>query len=188
MDGLEARQYLRALRELADSYDSGHRFIADDICFMHRAWIGDVYEWAGKYRQVNISKGAFTFAAASQIPHLMEVFSNGPLRDNTPCRPASAVQLISSLAVVHTELVIIHPFREGNGRIARLLAALMALQAGLPPLDFTGLKGSKRQEYFAAVRAGMDYNYEPMQKVFSEVLKRTLRLDGLKRTLRLDGA
>ncbi len=33
---------------------------------------------------------------------------------------------------VHEELVLIHPFREGNGRVARLLSTLMAFQAGLP--------------------------------------------------------
>ncbi len=43
--------------------------------------------------------------------------------------------------------------REGNGCVARLLATLMALQAGLPPLDFGELKGKKRKEYFAAIRA-----------------------------------
>jgi len=47
-------------------------------------------------------------------------------------------EVIKALAVVHTELVLIHPFRaEGNGRVARMLATLMALQAGLPPLDFS---------------------------------------------------
>ena len=72
------------------------------------------------------------------------------------------------------ELLLIHPFREGNGRLARLLATLMALQAGLPPLDFRSIKGKKKQEYFAAVRAGMVPDYKPMENVFSEVLRKSL--------------
>jgi hypothetical protein len=32
----------------------------------------------------------------------------------------------------------------------------MALQAGLPPLDFGGLKGKKRKEYFSAIRAVLE--------------------------------
>ncbi|MBI5789654.1 MAG: Fic family protein [Candidatus Schekmanbacteria bacterium] len=68
-----------------------------------------------------------------------------------------------------------HPFRDGNGRLARLIATLMAWQAGLPNLDFGGIQGEKRQEYFSAVRAGLDYNYEPMIKVFDSVIQRTLR-------------
>jgi cell filamentation protein len=33
-----------------------------------------------------------------------------------------------------------------------------------------------RQEYFAAVRAGLDRNYEPMERIFSAVIRRTLRV------------
>jgi len=61
-----------------------------------------------------------------------------------------------------------------KSRVGRLLAVLMGLQAGLPPLDFGNIKGRKRQEYFAAVRAGMDRDYEPMDKIFSDVIGRTL--------------
>ena len=74
------------------------------------------------------------------------------------------------------ELVLIHPFREGNGRVARLLAVLMGLQAGLPPLFFDETTGRKRTQYFAAVRQGMDQNYEPMTRIFSAVIERTLQI------------
>jgi len=55
-----------------------------------------------------------------------------------------------------------------------MLAILMAAQAGLPPLDFSHLKGKKKQEYFRAVQVGMGYDYAPMEKVFTDVIKRTL--------------
>jgi cell filamentation protein len=108
----------------------------------------------------------------------MAEFERGPLRRFTPCRPAPLEKLAMALAVVHVELVLIHPFREGNGRAARLLAVLMGLQAGLPPLFFDRLSGRKRQLYFAAVRAGLDRNYEPMAKMFSAVIQRTLQIHG----------
>jgi cell filamentation protein len=41
------------------------------------------------------------------------------------------------LAVTHVELILIHPFREGNGRLARLLADVMAVQADRGLLDYT---------------------------------------------------
>lgn len=74
------------------------------------------------------------------------------------------------MAIVHTELILIHPFREGNGRIARLLAILMALQAGLPLLDFRGFEKERQKEYFVAAQNGMDRNYEPMKMVFADVI------------------
>lgn len=83
--------------------------------------------------------------------------------------------IVDPRAETHVELVLIHPFREGNGRIARVLSTLMALQAGLPLLNFSGIAtGEKKEEYFAAARAGLDRNYEPMKKIFSEIIEKTL--------------
>lgn len=145
-----------------------------DICHTHRIWLGEIYDWAGSYRQVKISKGSFSFAFPAQIPKLMRELEEESLRKYTPCNFESRERIIRAVAEVHVELLLIHPFREGNGRLARALATLMALQAGLPPLDFRSIKGKKKHEYFVAVRAGMDRNYKLMEKVFSEVLRRTL--------------
>lgn len=54
----------------------------------------------------------------------------------------------------------------------------MGLQAGLPLLDFSSIKGKKREAYFAAVRSGLDRHYEPMAEIFREVISRTLRIYG----------
>lgn len=174
MDRLESKAQIRAMEKLITIYDRAHRFTASDVCRIHKIWLGDIYEWAGKYRQVNVSRDEFNFAAAAQVPKLMVELERGQLRDSTPCRFASRDEVVRAIASVHAELVLIHPFREGNGRAARLLAVLMALQAGLPPLDFGGIKGRKRREYFSAVQAGLDRNYEPMEKIFSGVIRRTL--------------
>ena len=175
MDEVEAREQLRALRELIAVYDDAHVFTAADVCNIHHAWLRPIYPWAGEYRQVNISKGDFPFAAAREIPKLMTELESGPLRQYTPCRFDSDDALAKALAIVHTELMLIHPFREGNGRAGRMLAILMGLQAKLPPLDFTDIKARKRQEYFAAVRAGLDRSYEPMERIFIDVVRKTRR-------------
>ena len=176
MDQAEAKAYLRALAELIAKYDQRHRFTAGDVRIVHKLWLRNVYAWAGQYRQVNISKGAFPFAAAKHIPRLMDALEQGPLRRYTPCRFTSTGEIAQAIAIVHTELVLIHPFRDGNGRAARLLAILMGLQAGLPPFNFGGITGRRRQAYFAAVQAGMREDYQPMERIFTDVIERTLRL------------
>jgi cell filamentation protein len=173
MDQVEAQEQLRTLEELVRIYDQTHRFTAADVRRIHKIWLGPIYAWAGQYRRVNLSKGDFPFAAANQISRLMMDLEKGPLREYTPCRFTGMSEIARAIAVVHTELLLIHQFREGNGRVARLLAVLMALQAGLPPLDFGNMKGRKRQEYFRAVQAGLDRDYKPMEKVFSAVIRRT---------------
>jgi cell filamentation protein len=174
MDRAETEALERAEDRFFKTYGRTHQFTVADICRMHKVWLGEIYDWAGSYRQVKISKGSFSFAFPAQIPKLMGGLEEGSLRKYTPCNFESRKRIIQALAEVHVELLLIHPFREGNGRLARALATLMALQVGLPPLDFRSIKGKKKQEYFSAVRAGMDRNYKPMEKVFSEVLRKSL--------------
>jgi len=50
----------------------------------------------------------------------------------------------------------------------------MALQAGLPPLNFRAITGIRKQEYFAAVQAGLDRDYRSMEKIFRDVIRQTL--------------
>jgi len=139
------------------------------------SWLRSIYEWAGHYRNVTMIKDNFPFAAPSLVPKLMDEFEGEVLRRYTPCNFDSRSEVVRALAVVHTELLLIHPFREGNGRIARLLAIIMALQTKLPFLDFSDLKDQKIDEYFAAVRAGLERDYKPMEKIFNDVIYRSLK-------------
>jgi cell filamentation protein len=176
MQHAESETLLAATQQIIDVTGTNQRFTADDIRSMHRRWLGEVYEWAGDYRQVNIAKGGFMFAAASRVPRLMQDFERGPLRDYTPCGFATIETQASALAIVHAELILIHPFLDGNGRCARLLATLMGLQAGLPALDFGGVRGTKKKrEYIAAIHAALARDYTPMTAVFHAVIRRTLR-------------
>ena len=171
----ESEALLAATERLIDETHVDQRFSAADVCRMHKLWLGQIYAWAGEYRQVNVGKGGFMFAAATQVSRLMQELERGALREFTPCRFDEVPAQAHALGVVHAELVLIHPFREGNGRCARLLAMLMGLQAGLPALDFRGIRGAEKRRYIAAIQAAMGWNYGPISAIFSAVIARTLR-------------
>lgn len=179
MQQAESDALVAVTRWAVGRFDNAHRFSADDLCELHRQWLGGIYEWAGLYRNVNMAKGGFMFAAAPQIPRLMEEFERNELAAETPCAAMDTARLAQALARTHAELVIIHPFREGNGRCARLLAYLMALQAGLPTLDFDLLAGRGKKAYIAAIHAAYSGNYAPLEERFAAVIDRTSRPYGL---------
>lgn len=52
----------------------------------------------------------------------------------------------------------------------------MALQAGLPPLDFSPLQDRGKRDYIAAIHAAFAGNYEPMETMFRRIIRRTLRV------------
>ncbi len=92
----------------------------------------------------------------------------------TPCNFKERADIVHALVETHVELVLVHPFREGNGRVARILSTLMALQAGLPLLDFGLVAGEGKETYFAAVQAGLDKKYKPMEQLFAEIIELSL--------------
>ena len=171
MDDVELALLDRLYEDALGSVKVDQRVTVADIREWHRRWLGSVYDWAGRYRTVNMSKGNFTFAASAQVPRLMDNLDKEVLAVRTPCTGMSEDQLTEAIAVVHVELILIHPFREGNGRLSRLLANVMALQAGRPELDCTPWD-RRKADYFAAIQAGMT-DYGPMKGLVRRVLRET---------------
>ena len=174
MEQIETSRFVELSQNMIFSLYQNKRFHVSDIIEMHHEWLKDVYSWAGHYRQVNMSKGGFTFAAAHLVAKLMQDFEKEVLAKYTPCLFHSENEILNALAMVHIEFILIHPFREGNGRLARLISQLMALQAQLPLLDFSIIAGEQKESYFAAVRQGLGRDYEPMKAIFSEVIGASL--------------
>ncbi|NYT84614.1 Fic/DOC family protein [Pollutimonas harenae] len=136
----------------------------------HKRWLGNIYAWAGHVRTVNMSKGGFPFAPAAQVPRLFAEFDRDCLAAYTPCMGFDQGQLTNAIAVTHVEFILMHPFREGNGRISRLLADVMAVQAGHGPLDYSCWEQNK-PDYILAIQQGLERNYEPMKYWVRQVLE-----------------
>lgn len=138
--------------------------VVADLFTWHRRWLGNLYDFAGAMRTVNVSKGGFLFANVAFVPTLLQQFDRDCLQRYTPCSELDDAALASAIAICHVELILIHPFREGNGRLARLLADVMAVQAGHEPLDYSAWDADK-ERYFAAIRDGQGSDYAPMQEL-----------------------
>jgi cell filamentation protein, protein adenylyltransferase len=104
----------------------------------------------------------------------MQKFDEQYLRVYTPTNRMERDELVNAMAVCHVEFIVIHPFRDGNGRLGRLLITVMALQAGMPPLDFELIEND-RSRYIEAIHAGVSGDYEPMKRLFSDVLDFSLQ-------------
>lgn len=175
MEELEKEELDRTILSAEKLFKINYQFSAEDLCALHEEWLGDIYPVAGRYRTVTMSKDGFLFAAPEQIPRLMKEFEKNYLAQYTPCNSKDIDEIANMLAIVHIEFVLIHPFREGNGRLARLLSSLMATQAGLPPLDFefidqnVNMEGFKK--YINAIHLGVDRDYSLMKNLFKNIIE-----------------
>jgi cell filamentation protein len=135
---------------------------------IHKTALRHLYTFAGKYRDVNLSKGGFPFPAARFLHESMLMFDRDILA-KLPNKYDSQTELIKDIATVHGELLFIHPFREGNGRTARILANLMARKQGYHALQFEKISEKEFEFYVAAVQQSAEKRYDRMEQFIASI-------------------
>ena len=88
-----------------DNYKAG---TFEMLAAIHKYLFGEIYDFAGKVRDVNISKGNFRFAPVMYLQAAIE---------NVEKMPQST---FDEIIEKYVEMNIVHPFREGNGRSTRI--------------------------------------------------------------------
>ncbi len=104
---------------------------------IHKFLFEDIYEWAGTLRTVDISKKGTDFAKAEEIKILSEncfnrlktlnYFQNMPFED-----------FIENIVDLYCVINMIHPFREGNGRVQRVFISQLVRFNGYD-IDFSAI-------------------------------------------------
>ena len=109
---------------------------------IHTYLFEDIYPFAGKFRNENIAKGVFRFAEWEYVePELQRLLKK--LKNENYLNGLPKKDLAEKLAYYLSELNVLHPYREGNGRTIREFIRELALKNGhnlnlskVPPQDF----------------------------------------------------
>lgn len=129
LDTFEAIVTTKRITELALNPIWGRHFDFRYMCAIHRHIFQDIYPFAGKIREVNISKGNTLFAYAQFIePEAKRIFDQ--LRADRHLMECDRRIFVERSAFYMAELNILHPFREGNGRTLREFIRCLGLKAG----------------------------------------------------------
>lgn len=98
---------------------------------IHHHLFQDVYEWAGKFRTVRLTKDASTFCYPEHIDREMRRIFTW-LDEHNYLRALAPDEFAKDAAHLLAEINAIHPFREGNGRTQLTFLALLADRAEHP--------------------------------------------------------
>lgn len=170
MNDAETALLLKLYEYLFDDNRLNGQVDVDSISEWHRKWLGNIYQWAGELRLVNMGKEGFEFASALQVPHLLKEFDRSLLSKSEALEKFDRETLVDYLAKVHVEFILIHPFREGNGRLSRLLLDVLAYKAGYLPLDYS-LWDENKVFYFKSIQAGVMGDFQHIKRLVRDVLK-----------------
>jgi len=133
---------------------------------------GEIYDWAGRWRTVWISKPGITWPPPDFLDRAMGEYqrtilaprSADAIRDDpTYCEAAAAIQ---------GEFLTIHPFREGNARTIKLLTDLLAVQTGRPLLAYDH-SPSGVDAYIAAAKKAFERDYSGLTMLIAAALERS---------------
>ena len=129
-DELEQFETAMTFARSDEPLPSGHLSVSHYRAIHHHLF-QDVYDWAGKFRTVRLTKGASTFCYPENIASEMRRrFAR--LKDQDYLRGLDAATFAQNAAHFLAEVNAIHPFREGNGRTQLTFMALVAQRAEFP--------------------------------------------------------
>ncbi|MBB1371439.1 MULTISPECIES: Fic family protein [unclassified Pseudoalteromonas] len=145
-------------------------FSFQNVANWHRQWLGNVYEWAGKIRSIDMGKGGFQFMSPLQIEKNIRLFEDEYLSRFNNLPEMTDEEFVSFIAQSHVEFILIHPFREGNGRISRLLMDFLCSKAGKGTLDYS-LWDEHKDFYFKSIQAGVNRDYQHIERLVRDIIK-----------------
>ena len=128
---------------------------AEFVRELHRRMFDQTWAWAGAYRRSHKNIGVPWEQVSVEVHKL--------LRDADVWLTQSVYSVQESAIRLHHRMVVIHPFVNGNGRHARLLADVLLYNHDLPRIKWRGSEldtpGEARANYLQALRAADQGNY-----------------------------
>ena len=143
-----AKLYILRQNKMIGNFDMQH------IQNIHKFLFEDIYDFAGKFRKENISKTGFTFASWEYIePELNKLLNE--LKKENFLKNINKTNMANRLAYYLSELNVLHPFREGNGRTIGEFIRQLAYINGYY-LDLT--KTTPEKFFQASVKSAVNTN------------------------------
>lgn len=151
--------------------------LAEQMRMVHRHLFQDCYEWAGKFRDVDMHKPNFLHPEGESVfcpyDEIDDVLAHAQkIHDELLATSTnlSIEQQVTLLARIHATLNYAHPFREGNGRTTREVISINAAEAGLL-VDWDGVKGETMDFVSTLSMSHSDrIAYEPFLDMYAAVV------------------
>jgi cell filamentation protein len=135
----EERISKKKARQLFDSDDIDKVDVGTfaGLAFIHAYLFEDIYDFAGKIRDVNIAKGATAFARVMHLEASLKHIDAMPQEN------------VDEIIEKYVEMNVAHPFREGNGRATRIWLDLMLKKETQQVVDWNLVD---KEEYLSAMQ------------------------------------
>jgi cell filamentation protein len=175
LQAAEEAALFRAYETLANQINVDTSITSALIQRVHKEIFGAIYEWAGRWRTVWISKPGVTWPPPDFLESSMAAYEREVLAKYPAAALGDDVAFAEALGEIQGEFLVIHPFREGNARTIKLVTDLLALQTGRPPLKYDHSSEQAVDVYIAAAQAAFRRDYQPLAAIIRAALDRATK-------------
>lgn len=168
----EDLRLLELYDRLVEHLDISKPFGFDTVMEWHKEIFEPIYPFAGMLRTVEMSKGSGMEAWVWRLDFLNAVPALDILMEEITKKNYEEIDAITyDLSRLLSDFLFIHPFREGNGRVSRLICDIILAKNGLPMI---GLNLKNSDNYIHRVHEGYHCNYKPMQELLKIKLEKIM--------------
>lgn len=134
---------------------------------LHRFCFGWIFpKWAGRYRTIDVETSTHRFPPHYKVRELTKTFF-----DDLNERLKHETDSVELIAWAQHRIVWIHPFKDYNGRIARLFSNLLMLRFNLPLVEVPAERGSDRRQYIQAMKAADRGDYSKLVNLIKKAFE-----------------
>jgi fido (protein-threonine AMPylation protein) len=145
------------------------------LCVRHKRLAGHLFlDWAGRFRDVNVQVGAHIPPPYYEVPIHMRQFCDDLSARLLHLDQESVAICAEFLAWEDWRFQWIHPFKDFNGRIGRVLLAALLYKLGLPHVETAPFEPGARRQYLEALNTADDGNLASLTDIWTGRIAKTL--------------
>ena len=145
------------------------------LCVRHKHLAGHLFpDWAGRFRDVNVQVGSHTTPPYYEVPIHMRQFCDDLSARLLHLNQESVTNCAELLAWADWRFQWIHPFKDFNGRIGRVLLAALLYKLALPHVETAPFEPSARRQCLDALTVADDGNLGPLTETWTHRIAGTL--------------
>jgi fido (protein-threonine AMPylation protein) len=150
------------------------------ICKLHGDIAGSLFPgWAGRFRDLNVQVGRHTPPPYYEVPVHVRSYCEDLTARLLFAEEGKGIEKISeTLAYADWRFQWIHPFRDFNGRVGRLLLTAILFKLKLPPAETVSIEPEGKKRYLQALRAADGGDLSLLKEVWTERLSKALEEKG----------
>ena len=167
----------KTIEAIIDQSPDDIHFTPEWICQLHNDIAGSLFpDWAGRFRDINVTVGTHTPPPYYEAPvHVRLYCEDLTARLSFALKTKNIENISETLAFADWRFQWIHPFRDFNGRVGRIILTAVLYKLKLPPAETASVEPKEKEKYLNALRSADKGDVSMLTEIWIKRLSKAFR-------------